>query len=167
MRSPVVDEALFQPELKGLIFCVVVFCATFHVDGVIYVDIVGCLFELWGLGSFDRRGIEWLRDVAELQCAHAKAMVSFKAARREPACEPPALFVARETAQHHAHHIRHQHCKQRSMRRVRVFFFFELRFEVSPLRAPQEHGPKRVLIYVLVYCRWWTIQTCRSRVRGS
>ena len=39
------------------------FCGTSYVDGVFHVHIVGCLFELWGLSSFDRGWIEWHRDV--------------------------------------------------------------------------------------------------------
>ena len=44
------------------------------------------------------------RDSTEFHSAHAEDIVSFKAARREPTWEPPALFVARKTAQHHFRH---------------------------------------------------------------
>ena len=36
---------------------------TSYMDGVFHVHIVGCLFELWGLSSFDRGWIECHRDV--------------------------------------------------------------------------------------------------------
>ena len=61
MQSPeseFIDEASFQPELQACFFCVVVFCVTSYMDGVIYVYIAGRLYELWGLSSFDRGWIE-------------------------------------------------------------------------------------------------------------
>ena len=64
-----------------------VFCGTSYMDGVIYgvvhVHIVGCLFELWGLRSFDRGWIERRRDSTEFHSAQAGDIVSFKAALRE------------------------------------------------------------------------------------
>ena len=48
-----------------------VFCGISHKDGVIHVDIVVCLFELWRLSSLDGGGIEWHRGFTESQSAHA------------------------------------------------------------------------------------------------
>ena len=46
-------RSLLMKRPFSLIFCVVVFCGTSYKDGVIHVHIVGWLFELWGLSSFD------------------------------------------------------------------------------------------------------------------
>ena len=72
-EEELIDEASFQPQL---------FCGTSYMDGVDLCAHRG-LFDLWGLSSFDKGWIRWHRDSTKFHSAHAKDILSSKAARRE------------------------------------------------------------------------------------